>query len=186
MSKYSTFLNQHRLTKNEYYEYQKQNKKYTDELYPPNNYSIYSQTLQGEFRDKKSGQMLKDSLDSLLKKDSKTYTIEWERISDRPYFNKIYNEKISHEQIEQGSLGDCYLISLIASISHFPELIIGKKGVDTPHILYNYEYGDIGYYELMFFIDGEFKIVIIDDYIPFVKEKGITIFANSLDTCCGV
>ena len=179
MSKYSTFLNQHRLTKNEYYEYQKQNKKYTDELYPPNNYSIYSQTLQGEFRDKKSGQMLKDSLDSLLKKDSKTYTIEWERISDRPYFNKIYNEKISHEQIEQGSLGDCYLISLIASISHFPELIIGKKGVDTPHILYNYEYGDIGYYELMFFIDGEFKIVIIDDYIPFVKEKGITIFANS-------
>ena len=179
MSKYGTFLNQKRLTKNEYYEYKKQNKKYTDDLYPPNNTSIYSQTPSGEFRDKKAGPKLKDSLDSLLKKDDKTYTIEWERISDRPYFNKIYNEKISHEQIEQGSLGDCYLISLMASISHFPELIIGKKDIDTPHILYNYEYWDIGYYEIMFFIDGEFKIVIIDDYIPFVKEKGITIFANS-------
>ena len=179
MSKYSTFLNQKRLTKEEYYEYQKQNKKYTDELYPPNDFSIYSQTLKGEFRDKRAGQISKDALDSLLTKDSKKFTIEWERISDRPYFNKIYNEKISHEQIEQGSLGDCYLISLIASISHFPDLIIGKKDVDTPHILYNYDYGDIGYYELMFFIDGEYKIVIIDDYIPFVKEKGITIFANS-------
>ena len=67
----------------------------------------------------------------------------------------------------------------MASISHFPDLIIGKKDVDTPHILYNYDFWDIGYYELMFFIDGEFKIVIIDDFIPFVKEKGITIFANS-------
>ena len=179
MSKYGTFLNQKRLTKNEYYEYKKQNKKYTDDLFPPNDTSIYSQTPTGEFRDQKSGQKLKESLDSLLKKDSKIYTIEWERISDRPYFNKIYNEKISHEQIEQGSLGDCYLISLMASISHFPDLIIGKKDVDTPHILYNYDFWDIGYYELMFFIDGEFKIVIIDDFIPFVKEKGITIFANS-------
>ena len=179
MSKYGVYLNQKRLTKEEYYEYKKHNKKYTDELYPPNDTSIYSQTLKGEFHNKKSGQKLKDSLDSLLIKDSKKLTIEWERISDRPYYNTIYNDKISHEQIEQGSLGDCYLISLLASISHFPELIIGKKDKDTPHILYNYEYGDIGYYEIMFFIDGEYKIVIIDDYIPFVKEKGIIIFANS-------
>lgn len=179
MSKYRTFLNQARLTKDEYYNYKKQNKKFTDELYPPNDTSIYSQTLTGEFRDKRSGQKLKESLDSLLMKDDKKLTIEWERISDRPYYNDIYNDKISHEQIEQGSLGDCYLISLLASISHFPELIIGKKDKDTPHILYNYDFGDIGYYEIMFFIDGEYTIVIIDDYIPFVKDKGIIIFANS-------
>ena len=179
MSKYGTFLNQKRLTKEDYYSYKKQNKKYTDELYPPNDTSIYSQTSTGEFRDKKGGAKLKESLDSLLIKDSKKLTIEWERISDRPYYTTIYNEKISHEQIEQGSLGDCYLISLLASISHFPELIIGQKDKDTPHILYNYDYGDIGYYEIMFFIDGEYKIVIIDDYIPFVKEKGVIIFANS-------
>ena len=72
------------------------------------------------------------------------------------------------------------MISLLASISHFPELLIGKKEKDTPHVLYNYDFGDIGYYEIMFFIDGEYKIVIIDDYIPFVKDKGIIIFANSL------
>ena len=179
MSKYGTFLNQKRLTKEEYYQYKKQNKKFTDELYPPNDTSIYSQTLKGEYRDKKTGQKLKEALDSLLMKDGKKLNIEWERISDRPYYNNIYNEKISHEQIEQGSLGDCYLISLLASISHFPELIIGKKDKDTPHILYNYDYGDIGYYEIMFFIDGEYKIVIIDDFIPFVKDKGIIIFANS-------
>ena len=176
---YETFLNQKRLTKNDYYEYKKENKKYTDEKYPPNDYSIYSQNSKGEFRDKKNGQKLKDELQEDLELKEKKLTIEWERISDRGDFKQIYNEKISHEQIEQGSLGDCYLMSLIASISHFPKLIIGEKDKNTPHILYNTEYGDIGYYEIMFFIDGNFKIVIIDDYIPFFKENGMTVFGKS-------
>ena len=178
-SKYKTFLNQKRLTKNDYYEYKKENKKFTDELYPANDHSIYSQNSNGEFNDKKNGQKLKDELDEDLELKDKKYTIEWERISDREHFRQIYNEKISHEQIEQGSLGNCYLISLMASISHFPKLIIGERDKDTPHLLYNIEYGDIGYYEIMFFIDGCFKIVIIDDYIPFFKENGGTIFSKS-------
>ena len=128
-NKYPTFLNQTRLTKKDYYEYKKQNKKYTDELYPPNDNSIFSLTSTGEFRNKKSGQKLKDELCSMLEKDSKKLTIEWERISDIAYFTQIYNDKISHEQIEQGSLGDCYLISLIASISHFPKLLTGEGRV---------------------------------------------------------
>ena len=179
INKYETFLNQKRLTKNDYYEYKKENKKYTDELYPANDFSIYSQNSKGEFNDKKNGQKLKDELQEDLELKEKNLTIEWERISDRGDFKQIYNEKISHEQIEQGSLGNCYLMSLIASISHFPKLIIGEKGKNTPHLLYNIEYGDIGYYEIMFFIDGNFKIVIIDDYIPFFKENANTVFAKS-------
>ena len=178
-SKYKTFLNQKRLTKIDYYEYKKENKKFTDELYPANDHSIYSQNSNGEFNDKKNGQKLKDELDEDLELKDKKYTIEWERISDREQFRKIYNEKISHEQIEQGSFSNCYLISLMASISHFPKLILGERNKDTPHLLYNIEYGDIGYYEIMFFIDGCFKIVIIDDYIPFFKEDGRTIFSQS-------
>ena len=176
---YETFLNQKRLTKTEYYEYKKENKKYTDELYPANDNSLYSQNSKGEFYDKKTGQKLKDELQEDLELKEKKLTIEWERISDRGDFKEVYNEKISHEQIEQGSLGDCYLISLIASISHFPKLLIGENKKNTPHILYNVEYGDIGYYEIMLFIDGRFQIVIIDDYIPFFKENGITVFAKS-------
>ena len=59
---YETFLNQKRLTKAEYYEYKKENKKYTDELYPANDNSLYSQNSKGEFYDKKTGQKLKDEL----------------------------------------------------------------------------------------------------------------------------
>ena len=180
---YETFLNQKRLTKNDYYEYKKQNKKYTDELYPANDHSIYSQNSKGEFNDKKNGQKLKDELEEDLELKEKKLTIEWERISDRGDFKQIYNEKISHEQIEQGSLGNCYLMSLIASISHFPKLIIGEKDKNTPHLLFNIEYGDIGYYEIMFFIDGNFKIIIIDDYIPFFKESGNTVFGKSSENC---
>ena len=181
-NEYETFLNQKRLTKNDYYEYKKQNKKYTDELYPANDYSIYSQNANGEFKDKKNGQILKEQLQEDLELKEKNLTIEWERISDRAHFNQIYNEKISHEQIEQGSLGNCYLMSLIASISHFPKLIIGEKDKNTPHLLYNIEYGDIGYYEILFFIDGNFKIVIIDDYIPFFKENGLAVFGQSSES----
>ena len=177
--KYQTFMNQKRLTKNDYYEYKKENKKFTDELYPANEHSIYSQNSKGEFNDKVNGQKLKNELDEDLELNKNKLTIGWERISDREHFRQIYNEKISHEQIEQGSLGNCYLISLIASISHFPKLIIGEKDKDSPHLLYNIEYGDIGYYEIMFFIDGSFKIVIIDDYIPFFKENGNTVFSKS-------
>ena len=65
-SKYKTFLNQKRLTKNDYYEYKKENKKFTDELYPANDHSIYSQNSNGEFNDKKNGQKLKDELDEDL------------------------------------------------------------------------------------------------------------------------
>ena len=167
---YETFLNQKRLTEADYYEFKKYNRKFTDELYPPNDYSLYSQNSKGEFLDKQNGQKLKDELQENIKE------IKWERISDRKEFNQIYNEKVSHEQIRQGNLGDCYLISLIASISHFPKLIIGEKDKNTPHLLYNIEYGDIGYYEIMFFIDGKFKIVIIDDYIPFYKVKDFESF----------
>ena len=176
---YETFLNQKRLTKNDYYEYKKENKKYIDELYPANDYSLYSQNSKGEFNDKINGQKLKEDLQNDLELKEKNLTIEWERISDRGDFSQIYNEKISHEQIEQGSLGNCYLMSLIASISHFPKLIIGEKNKKYPHLLYNIEYGDIGYYEIMFFIDGNFKIVIIDDFIPFFKENGIAVFGQS-------
>ena len=178
-NQYETFLNQKRLTKNDYYEYKKQNKKFTDELYPANDYSLYSQNSNGEFKDKIKGQKLKEELQEDLELKENNLTIEWERISERGHFNQIYNEKISHEQIEQGSLGDCYLMSLIASISHFPKLIIGEKGKNTPHLLYNIEYGDIGYYEILFFIDGKFQIVIIDDFIPFFKENGNTVFGKS-------
>ena len=176
---YETFLNQKRLTKNDYYEYKKENKKYIDELYPANDYSLYSQNSKGEFNDKINGQKLKEDLQNDLELKEKNLTIEWERISDRGDFSQIYNEKISHEQIEQGHLSNCYLISFLASISHYPKLIIGNKNKETPHLLYNIEFGDIGYYEIMFFIDGCFKIIIIDDYIPFIKETGEPLFCKS-------
>ena len=174
---YETFLNQKRITKIDYYEYLKQDKKYTDELYPPNDYSLYSQNSKGEFYDKDNGQKYKDEFIEKLKEDN--LTIQWLRISDQIYFSEIYNENVSHEQIEQGNIGNCYLMSLMASISHFPKLIIGDKNKNIPHLLYNIEYGDIGYYEILLFIDGHFKIVIIDDYIPFYKENELVVFGNS-------
>jgi len=178
-SKYPTFLNQKRLTKNDYFEYKKENKKFTDELYPANEHTIYSQNSKGEFNDKINGEKLKKELEDDLELEKNKMEIEWERISDRDYFRNIYSDKISHEHIEQGNLSNCYLISLISSISHYPKLIIGEKGKDIPHLLYNIEYGDIGYYEIMFFIDGCFQIVIIDDYIPFYKESRTCIFSES-------
>ena len=59
---YETFLNQKRLMENDYYEYKKSHKKFTDELFPPNDHSLYSQNSKGEFLDKENGQKLKNEL----------------------------------------------------------------------------------------------------------------------------
>ena len=110
LSNYDTFKNQKRLSKQDYYEYKLNNKKYIDELFPANDNSIYSQNSEGEFNDKKNGKNLKEELEKDLELENNKLTINWERISDRIDYNNIYNEKISHEQIEQGHLSNCKLI----------------------------------------------------------------------------
>lgn len=71
--------------------------------------------------------------------------------------------EIQPKDIIQGSVGDCYFLSSIASIiSIYPELIAQK-------FLFNKN--PANYYAVKLFIDGEWKIIKTDDRFPC---KGIT------------
>ena len=95
-----------------------------------------------------------------------------------PELNNLYDDKnFSFEYILQGSIGDCYLISVLCEISQYPKLLINKDK-NSINIIHKYdEY--IGYFENKLFIDGEYQLVIIDDYIPYDEEFDDISFAKT-------
>ena len=40
---------------------------------------------------------------------------------------KVFKEGCSADDILQGSIGDCYLISVLCSLSQYPDLIVNKE-----------------------------------------------------------
>ena len=58
----------------------------------------------------------------------------------------------------QGGVGDCYFISSLSAIAEFPILIF--------QLFRTQEVNENGFYEKVLFIDGEWQIVFMDDYLP--------------------
>jgi len=88
--------------------------------------------------------------------------ITWKRIKDIFPECALFENKIEFSDIKQGSLGNCYFLSALAALTEFPNLIT--------KIFKSKETSEIGLYEVALFIDGEWQIVIVDDYIPYDKE----------------
>ena len=130
--------------------------KFTDPLFPPNINSLLSKNENGEFIDKKHGPQREERM--------KIEEIMWMRASEIFKNQKylLFETKIEMADISQGSLGDCYFLASIASLTQYPKLIyqlFKTKSINKE-----------GYFELIFFIDGKFQIVIIDDYLPVNKK----------------
>ena len=72
----------------------------------------------------------------------------------------IFHEGIEIGDIVQGNFGDCYFLSVLGSLCKFPELIDNLfffKEKTKEHI-----------YGIYFYINGHKKLVLIDDYLPYV------------------
>ena len=66
--------------------------------------------------------------------------------------------EIQPKDIIQGSVGDCYFLSSIASIiSIYPQLIAQK---------FLFDKNPSNYYAIKLFIDGEWKVIKTDDRFP--------------------
>ncbi|KAJ1371003.1 hypothetical protein KIN20_032864 [Parelaphostrongylus tenuis] len=72
--------------------------------------------------------------------------------------------------IEQGCLGDCWLLSAMALIAERPDIL--------EHILLTKEYSHVGAYQVRLCIDGRWKIVIVDDFFPCRIETRSIAFAD--------
>lgn len=132
---------------------------FVDTLFPPNKNSILSLDVNGNFLDKLDGPK--------KAQDVNADDIEWKRAGD--IFGKylLFDDKIECSDIKQGNLGNCYFLSAIAAITEFPQLIyqIFRTKSINPN----------GLYEIVLFIDGEWQVVIVDDYFP--VKKGTNNFA---------
>ena len=134
--------------------------KFTDPLFPPNINSLLSKNEKGEFLDLKHGPK--------MEKRIKIEEIDWMRASEifKNQKYSLFENQIQLSEISQGSLGDCYFLASIASLTQYPKLIY--------QIFKTKNINNEGYFELIIFIDGKFQIVIVDDYLPInIKNKKI-------------
>ena len=73
---------------------------------------------------------------------------------------QVFYDKIEKEDIIQGSLGDCYFLSAIASLSKYPNLI--------EKLFFFKEKSDEHCYGCYFRINGIWKLVLLDDFFDFL------------------
>lgn len=139
---------------NQYLSIDKFNNNFSDMLFPPNSISIYNDINETEF-----------------KKKYKQYS--WIRLRDLDEFKKLnilkFPEDYSNDKdiicndVIQGDLGDCYLLSSLSAISEYPKRIL--------NIIDNESSLEKGYFIINTYLNGILKKVVIDDYFPCFTEK---------------
>ena len=72
----------------------------------------------------------------------------------------VFHEGIAVEDIVQGKICDCYFLSVLGSLCKFPELV--------DKLFYFKEKTKEHIYGIYFYINGHKKLVLIDDYLPYV------------------
>jgi len=152
------FMNQKPLTQNERKKLKSSGSKYNDDLFPNNYNSIEGKDSYGKFIDPNTKI---EKATKLLEKDPKTgKKPEFKRIAEifGGHGFHIFKGKIGPSNIIQMELGNCYFLSALASASQYPSLI---------QRLFRHKYSSksIGYYEVILFIDGEWQVVILDDWL---------------------
>ncbi len=96
--------------------------------------------------------------------------IDWDKFKwcrvEEIYDSKNYS--VFHEGIEvgdilQGKICDCYFLSVLGSLCKFPELI--------EELFYFKEKTKEHLYGIYFYINGNKKLVLIDDYLPYIGTE---------------
>ncbi len=131
---------------------------FTDPFFPPNLNSIEGKNSSGEYIDPSVSKIA----DNLVgrNKDGKLKNVpDWRRagkiFSCETSFS-VFQDFIEPRDILQREFGNCYFLSPIASVTEFPNLIY--------QLFRTTSVSEIGYYELVLFIDGEWQVVILDDH----------------------
>ena len=75
----------------------------------------------------------------------------------------LFHDKIEPTDIKQGHMGDCYFLSCLAAIAEFPERIKRMFVTQTTNTA--------GIYAVNFWVAGEKRVVVVDDYFPYDESK---------------
>ena len=134
-------------------------RKFTDSYFPPNENSLVSKDENGDYIDPVDGYYNEQQLLQVYPKRKHS----WKKISELKTGKwDVFQNRIEFDDVNQGLISDCYFLSAIAALSEYPNLIIEKFRTKT--------YNQAGYYEMVLFIDGEWQVVFVDDYFPFLDD----------------
>ena len=144
-------------------------KLYIDPLFPPNTNSILGKNENGEYINKIDGEKNEKKLNKL--------SIKWLRVGeifkDQKYYLFKDQNNINISYIKQGKIADCYFISSIIGLA---------KEYNKIYKLFKIkEINPQGYYEIILFIDGQFQIVIIDDFLPVLNNNELCFSKSSIN-----
>ena len=141
-----------------FYKKQKKNVPFTEDHFPPNAESFMGK-FKGDYVDK-CEERRKANLNCIKVAEN---DIEWKHIKEIYSGAKLFGDKIQKEDVTLGSIPDSYFISVLISLTEFPQLIFQLfKTVTLP------DSNDMAI-EIALKIDGDWKIVLLDDMIPVKK-----------------
>ena len=83
----------------------------------------------------------------------------------------LFEGEIEINDVIQGNLGNCYFLSAIAAMCEFPQMIVA--------LFRTLKANENGYYEIIMNLNGEWNVVIIDDFIPCNKITKKPLFCKS-------
>ena len=145
-------------------------KLFIDKQFPPDNSSIFG---KWNYEKIKKGEKIKKNkyFDELLN-DCNHNNIIWKRAKD--IFNNdeftLFSSNINNNSIIQGSIGDCYFLSIISSLTKYPSLIY--QLFNSLFIPQN------GSYEIKMKVNNKLQIITLDDFFPYNTKTNMPLFCK--------
>lgn len=125
---------------------------FEDGTFPPETKSIvgFGKNAKGAARDQ-----------SAMSFENMAFT--WKRAGEMMQDVQVIRDGICPNDIFQGRLGDCYLLSSLSALAEFPDRL--------ERILINKESSPKGVYSVALNINGDWKLINPDDYFPTNARK---------------
>ena len=129
---------------------------FTDDLFLPTKKNLCELKKSGEWK-------LPENIDEIDLYGCES--IKWERVENIFMSSdyQVFYDKIEKEDIIQGNLGNCYFLSAISSLCKYPKLI--------EKLFFFQEKSDEHCYGCYFRINGIWKLILLDDFIPCFKNS---------------
>ena len=108
-------------------------------------------------------------------------SLRWYRLGTHTNHVLVRDEGFSADDLLQGKVGDCWFLSALAVIAERPDLIMRLFGNGKGLVLNEY-----GIVEVNLFLDGMWKKVVIDNFLPCViDEKGENELGRAIEASLG-
>lgn len=95
--------------------------------------------------------------------------LKWKHYKEIYKNAELFKDSISPNDIRQGTLGDCYFLCSLAALAEYKNLI---------ERLFEYYDTDNGYFLVWICIDGFWKLIELDGYIPAVPTGDRPAFSH--------